>query len=277
MTPATAVAEAQRSADEHAARAGVRLSELSTNEECTAAADLLATIWGTPREASPASSDLLRSFAHAEGCIVGATDRHGTVVGVAVAFAGAPRADGIYSLIAGVAAEHPHGGVGTALKQYQRAWALRRGATTMTWTFDPLVRRNARFNLHRLGARITEYVSNFYPPMHDALNRADEPDRCTVVWDLVAPHPGGTDSRGAVPLLDADGDDRPRLRLLTGEAPRVSAWVPPDIEGLRRRDAPLAGSWRRALREAMYGCLQAGYRVEGIGSDGCYTMVKEGA
>jgi predicted GNAT superfamily acetyltransferase len=272
---AAAITDAQRLAQESADRARVLLRESSSNAECAAASDLLATIWGTSSEASPASSDLLRSVAHAGGCIVGATDHSGTLVGVAVAFAGAPCADGLYSFIAGVAPGHPHAGVGTALKQYQRAWALRRGATTMTWTFDPLVRRNARFNLDRLGARITEYVPNFYPPMHDALNRADEPDRCTVVWDLVAPDPGPTEGRDAVRLLDIDGDGGPRVHPDDRRAPCVSARVPPDIENLRRHDPSLARSWRVALRDVLQDCLRAGYRVQGMTEDGCYVMVEE--
>jgi predicted GNAT superfamily acetyltransferase len=269
-------AEARRSADENADRASVRLRELSSNDECTAASDLLATIWGTAREASPASSDLLRSLVHAGGCVVGAIDDQNTVVGVAVALAGGPLSDGIYSFIAGVAREHPHGGVGTALKQYQRGWALERGASTMTWTFDPLVRRNARFNLDRLGARVTEYVPDFYPPMHDALNRADATDRCTVVWDLVAPAPGGVDDRAVFRLLEADEDGEPLVHPITGRPSRASAWVPPDIEGLRRHAPPLAGRWRWALREAMSSSLRTGYRVDGISREGRYLLVREG-
>src|SRR4051794_37322717 len=90
---AAATADAHRLAKNYADRARVRLAESRSNDECTAASDLLAAIWGTTNEASPASSDLLRSIAHAGGCIVGATDHSGSLVGVAVAFAGEPCAD----------------------------------------------------------------------------------------------------------------------------------------------------------------------------------------
>ena len=43
--------------------------------------------------------------------------------------------------------------LGRALKLYQRQWAIDRGLSEITWTFDPLVSRNAYFNLVKLGAR----------------------------------------------------------------------------------------------------------------------------
>jgi predicted GNAT superfamily acetyltransferase len=61
----------------------------------------------------------------------------------------------------------------------------------------------------------------------------------------------------------------------TGRPLRVSARVPADIEALRRQDAALADRWRAALREVLHGCLQSGYRVEGVSVDGCYVMVEE--
>src|SRR3712207_7442617 len=62
-------------------------------------------------------------------------------------------------------------------KLHQRAWAIARGVHEVAWTFDPLVARNAWFNLTKLGARATEYLPNFYGPMDDGINGADESDR----------------------------------------------------------------------------------------------------
>ena len=55
--------------------------------------------------------------------------------------------------------------VGFALKQHQRAWALQRGLSRITWTFDPLVRRNAYFNLVKLGATAVAFHRDFYGSM----------------------------------------------------------------------------------------------------------------
>ena len=77
--------------------------------------------------------------------------------------------------------------VGYALKLHQRAWALQRGIATITWTFDPLVRRNAYFNLAKLGVRATRYLPNFYGAMQDPINAGDDTDRLLVDWDLASP------------------------------------------------------------------------------------------
>jgi len=36
----------------------------------------------------------------------------------------------------------------------------------IAWTYDPLIRRNAYFNLVKLGARPVEYLRNFYGVNH---------------------------------------------------------------------------------------------------------------
>lgn len=132
------------------------------------------------------AADLLRALAHSGGAVhvayhvADGPDRT-RPVGAAVAVFGPPRSHAAYSLIA--AAAEPGGGVGYALKQAQRAWALRRGATSLTWTFDPLIGRNARFNLVKLGAIATEYVVDFYGPLADGTNDGDETDRLAVTWE----------------------------------------------------------------------------------------------
>ena len=40
----------------------------------------------------------------------------------------------------------------------------------MFWTFDPLVARNARLNLTKLGATVDEYELGFYGVMSDELH-----------------------------------------------------------------------------------------------------------
>ena len=51
----------------------------------------------------------------------------------------------------------------------------------MTWTFDPLVSRNARFNLTKLGAHAVEYLPDFYGAMEDGINSNDEKIHLTLV------------------------------------------------------------------------------------------------
>src|SRR6266542_3171738 len=76
---------------------------------------------------------------------------------------------GLHSHITGVRAAARGRGAGFALKQHQRAWALARDLPVVTWTFDPLVRRNAFLNLVKLGAEVVEYLPDFYGPMGDGI------------------------------------------------------------------------------------------------------------
>jgi predicted GNAT superfamily acetyltransferase len=265
-------------------RAGVTVRPLHTSDECVEGAALLANIWGTSLESSPLSGDLLTSLIHAGGCVLGATDADDRLVGLTVGVAGAPQSDRVYSLIAGVDPGHAGRGIGMALKQTQRVWAIERGATQMVWTYDPLVRRNAHFNLNRLGAHTTGYLPDFYPPMHDALNRSDLTDRLTVVWDLLRPKPG---EAGAAPqgyrLLEADEAGEPQpcsgkgseggAGVEGGEGGQpLLVWIPPDIEATRRSDPALAMRWRLAVREALRSTSEAGYHPYRITADGFYLL-----
>ena len=231
-----------------AARAALSLRPLDTNKEFAEASVLLAGIWGTRNDASPLSSDLLRSLSHADACVMGAVSA-GNVVGAAVAISGAPASNAMYSLIAAVHPDFAGRGVGLALKYAQREWSLERGATRMLWTYDPLIRRNAYFNLVRLGARVKGYIPDFYPPMHDTLNRLDRTDRLCVDWNLMAKHsPTTMTDDGPVALAQRDG--APHQSRISPE-PGTRVWIPRDIEALRAGDAGLAMRWRLAMAEVL--------------------------
>lgn len=276
----SARAAAERDAREGVRRAGVTVRPLHSTADCVAAATLLADIWGTSVEASPLQSDLLTSLVHSGGCVLAALDADERIVGVAAGVGGAPQSDCLYSLIAGVDAGYAGRGVGLALKQTQRLWAIERGATKMMWTYDPLVRRNAHFNLNRLGASAAQYLPDFYPPMHDALNRSDRTDRLAVVWDLLAPTPGDGGRLGAERRLLEPGDDgEPRALgeagALGGEGgDALAVWIPADIEGLRRSDPDQAMRWRLAVRDALDGAFRAGFHPRRITTDGYYILTR---
>ena len=209
--------EAEQDAAAAAARASVVMAELDTVEGLRGAADLFSRIWETP-SVPPMPHDVLRSLVHAGGRVHAAfRDEH--LVGAAVAVFSAPADAACYSLIAGVSPAAESRGIGLALKLAQRAWALRAGATRMVWTFDPLLRRNARFNMTRLGAVGTEYLVDFYGEVTDGVNDP-ETDRLAVTWNLLEPLPAlaarsgllgspGPDAVGA--LGDSEDSDTPDL------------------------------------------------------------------
>src|SRR5262249_42274544 len=104
-----------------------------------------------------------------------------------VGFFAPPAHQALHSHVAGIDERMRGHSVGFALKLHQRAWALLRGVVEIEWTFDPLVRRNAHFNLGKLAADAVEYLPNFYGRMDDGINGADDTDRLLVSWRLGAP------------------------------------------------------------------------------------------
>ena len=53
----------------------------------------------------------------------------------------------------------------------------------MTWTFDPLVARNATLQLPAPGRRTGQY-QDFYGQMRDGVNAGQASDRMVVSWPL---------------------------------------------------------------------------------------------
>ena len=247
------------------------IRELTDLTAFRAAADLFAEIWRPGPADHPANADLMRALSKAGNYIAGAYDGD-QLIGAAVAFFGPPGARLLHSHVAGVAS--PLRGLGQALKLHQRDWALERGVTTIEWTYDPLISRNAYFNLVKLGARPVEYLPNFYGEMNDGVNAGDESDRLLVHWDLTVPV-GGREpaTAGAAVALDRSGDDRPVAGA--GDGATVLVAVPSEIAKLKAADPALARQWRLAVRSALAPLLAGGAQVTGFARDGWYVVTRE--
>lgn len=180
----------------------------------------------------------------------------GLIVGAAFAFVGRElddaRGPNLHSHAAGVLPEWSGGGVGERLKRHQWQWARDNGFATVTWTFDPLVRRNAWFNLVRLGARVLGYHENFYGELADGINAGEQSDRLLVRWDI-------------------DGADGPNPgAVIEPTAGDLAVDTPPDIETLREIDRRASAEWRRRQRAAFGG---AGDRVvAGLSASYSYVL-----
>ncbi|MBO0811405.1 MAG: GNAT family N-acetyltransferase, partial [Microlunatus sp.] len=193
------------------------------------------------------------------------------LVGGSVGFIGGPQRDVLHSHITGVARSRTSAGIGYALKQHQRAWAGERGLTAISWTFDPLIARNAHFNLHRLGGRIVEYLVDFYGPMIDGLNLGQPSDRAFVRWELAAPAAAPECPEPVAALIigpDGGPVHQPELIATTP----VELIIPADIENLRRTDPEAALEWRLALRAALVPLLTDGWTVDGFRRSGGYLV-----
>ncbi|WGL52504.1 GNAT family N-acetyltransferase [Nocardioides sp. BP30] len=244
---ATELAQADTDAAKAVAKAGVEVRELHDLGDLHGLADLFVTIWGGNEPLI--SGDLLRAMSKAGSYVVGAY-RGERMVGGCVGFHEAPGARTLHSHIAGVLPELIGHAIGSALKLHQRAWALHRGITAIEWTYDPLVARNAYFNIVKLGARPAEYLTNFYGAMNDAINGVDDSDRILIRWDLLDPP-----TRSSEPTQEGE-------------------WVPvpADIEGLRVADLEGARAWRTQLRQALAPRLDRGWRIVGFDRASGYLL-----
>lgn len=266
-----------------AARAGVEIVHLHDIDALGAASALFADVWGTGNGEAHIPRDLLRALTHAGNYAAGAY-ADGRLVGAVAGFLGRDaRGTYLHSHILGVSAEHRGGNVGFALKQHQRAWALGCGMDRITWTFDPLVRRNAHFNLHKLGAEATSYHESFYGPMTDVVNVGDESDRLLVTWHLdgAAAIDAASDrlptldaealiSAGAAVTLATAQDGEPVI--VEGRGEIVLCASPEDIVALRRDRPERAHRWRQALRDTLGAAMRDGFVVRGFTRSGWYVL-----
>ena len=188
---------------------------------------------------------------------------------VAASFAVLGRYHGELALHSHVTASLVPGG-GYALKLHQKHWAVQQDIPLIMWTVDPLVRRNAVFNLEKLGATITEYLPNFYGAMQDTLNAGDESDRVLAVLPSREDHhlvpsnkiaaPEHLPKRVSVgehgePVVDASLDSITTAFLLD---------LPADIEGLRENGSPNVALWRHVVRDELNSLLNAGWTISQI-------------
>ena len=142
----------------------VALVSLDDPDALDEARDLFDLTWPALDGTTQVTPNLLRALLHAGAHVGAAVDGAGQIVGATLAFP-AWSDDGHRHLHSHMAAVDPalrDRGIGRALKLHQRVWALERGIDTIAWTFDPLVRRNAELNLHRLGVEVGEYKVDFY-------------------------------------------------------------------------------------------------------------------
>jgi predicted GNAT superfamily acetyltransferase len=191
----------------------------------------------------------LRALQQSGNYAVGFFD-DGRMVGASVAFFGAPATRSMHSHITALLPEFRGRGWGRELKEHQRQWALSRGVGNVTWTFDPLVARNAHFFLTVLGARVTNYAVNQYG-IFGGGDAGDESDRLDVKWALadLAPQPAEDE---VVETLQ----------------------IPTDVEQMRVDDPREAHAWRMNLRREMAVLMNRGLTIAGFDAERGYLFTE---
>jgi predicted GNAT superfamily acetyltransferase len=251
---------------------GIEVRPLTSLSDVQRASALFDRIWQEPRVMG---APLLRAMAAHGGQVLGAFDGD-RLVGALVGLIGLTedRRPVLHSHITGVAPDAQHRGVGFLLKRAQRDWALARGIDTITWTMDPMVARNARFNLHKLGAIGSAFHRDYYGPMDDAFNRGDRSDRLEIRWELQSDR---VERAMAGPAPEPDLEE---ARVVVGphgerwerEGPVLVIHVPEVYHALRETDAGEARRWRDAVADAFEELFGRGYRATGFARHGRYVL-----
>lgn len=272
-TEAAALSEAA------AAASAVEIRTLHDVDELQPVIDLFDEVWsnsGPP----PIGIEHLIALSHA-GCYVSGAFDGDDLLGASVAFLAAPAGEVLHSDITAVRVRARGRRLGFAVKVHQRAWALENGLNRITWTFDPLIRRNAYFNLVKLGASVADYAVNFYGDMPDPVNAGQGSDRLLASWQL--DDPAVEAACGGRPRIAPRGIGAPALTVGADNEPVIAGSdvipdrfvrlaVPEDIEAMRRSDPELARTWRQTLRDTLGREIANGAGVVGFDPETGYIV-----
>ena len=231
----------------------------SSPADSTLAAQILDSVWGATGMVSP---EVITAVIHSGGyCALAQFVEGGKTRYIGASLALASNYGILHSHMTGVAAPYAGSGVGLALKMHQFNWAREHGYSKIGWTFDPLVRRNAWFNLVKLGACVVSYHENFYGELNDSINQGEQSDRLLVHWDLA--DDGSVAARVAGAFVEPDNR--------TGDS-YLYIGTPDDIENLRRSDPAAAMAWRAEQRQSFLALAEPGTRVVGLNRDYSYVL-----
>lgn len=252
----------------------VLISSVKTVEECRIIEQLQQDIWGCS-DLEVAPDHLVLTIAKEGGVVLLARTEQGTPVGFGYGFLGLT-SDGRLKLAShqvGVLPAYQDKGVGYRIKLAQREATLALGVNLITWTFDPLQGRNARFNLRKLGVVSRTYLPNLYGSMRDDLNRGLPTDRFRVDWWLASGHVrrrlSGQDVEPDLPEAGCPVLN-PAVRLDSGltAPPNTFALpqtgfcrveIPADIQQLKTAAPELALQWRQHTRQIFEAVFSRGY------------------
>jgi predicted GNAT superfamily acetyltransferase len=216
------------------------------------AIELFDKTWqiGSGSEITP---NLLQAMVHSGSYLSGAFIED-KCVGAAFAFPATTGGLHLHSHMTAVLDEYRDQGIGYALKIDQWRWAKKNNYSEISWTFDPLVSRNAKLNLIKLGVDISSYHPNFYGDMPDVLNAGDESDRLMVSWKVF-------------------GDNPVQRELVSMPKPNdVLIHIPADIVAIRSKDREENLRWRRKVREQFLQAFEKGGQVVGFSANYEYVV-----
>jgi predicted GNAT superfamily acetyltransferase len=260
------------------------IRDLSTIEEMQRAEELQRLVWNDPT--TVIYPHMLISLARSGASVLGAFEGD-ELIGFLLGYLGleSPESDRpamtnlkIVSQRMAVMPAYRDAGIGYELKLAQRRYAIRRGIRLITWTFDPLISRNAYLNIHKLGAIVRDYSRDFYGTDPGPLTHNGSSDRALVEWWITNNRVEERIHRRRPPLTLAQyvesevlvvNPTRPASRgyLQPSEAitmpPSQLAMVeiPDNIGDIRDDDPDLAAEWQHHIRETIESLFEAGFVI----------------
>jgi len=197
--------------------------------------------------------NLLQAMVHSGAYLSGAFINE-KCVGAAFAFPATTKVLHLHSHMTAVLDKYRDQGIGYSLKIDQWQWAKKNNYKEITWTFDPLVARNAKLNLIKLGVNISEYYPNFYGDMPDSLNAGDESDRIMASWKV----------SGEKPVA--------KNVITSPEKSDTLIKIPEDIVTIRSKDISENLKWRYKVREEFMRAFEKGGKVVGFSANNEYVV-----
>ena len=272
----------------------IEIRPIKTEDEYHAVEQLQREIWGS-QDIEIVSFEILMTAHRNGGVMLGAFDsieEQERLVGFVFGFVGLT-ADGHIKHCSHIAGALPHyrdRGIGYALKLRQREIVLAQGIDLITWTFDPLESRNARFNFHKLGVTSRIYLRNLYGAMRDTLNAGLPSDRFQIDWLISSPHVeaklhGENQSNlnsfstlvaDDVPLVNPLLSSSHSLRRDATKGDRLLVQIPSDFQSLKAADRNLALEWRLGTRALFEEAFAEGFIATDLLLDGAqsYYLLK---
>jgi len=175
-------------------------------------------------------------------------------------------------------------GIGFALKRAQWQMVRHQGLDRVTWTYDPLLSRNAYLNITRLGAVCNIYLRDAYGQMRDGLNVGLPSDRFQVDWWVNTARVERRLSRKARLRLDLAHFLPAGARIINPTRPTSDGWmspseagpepeveygqealllleIPPDFLALKEAQPAIALAWRLHTRSWFEHLFERGYLI----------------
>ncbi|MCI0550089.1 MAG: GNAT family N-acetyltransferase [Anaerolineae bacterium] len=257
---------------------------LETPEDMSSVEALQRAVWeGSETDVVPAH--VFITAVHNGGFVIGAFDHH-QLIGFVFGFPGlestpdGPRPKHCSHMM-GIHPKYRDSGVGFALKRAQWQMVRHQGLDHITWTYDPLLSRNAYLNIAKLGAVCNTYRRSEYGDMRDGLNAGLPSDRFQVDWWINTRRVDRRLGKRARRPLKLDNFSKADLQPFYSvhASPQTGGWprppehfspleghlalaeIPADFIALKDADFSLARDWRFFSREVFETAFAKGYIV----------------